>query len=232
MASTASKIWGRATTSRQADTMSRNLFAFSVSSLTVLGILVSLGSSRISSDWQFASVRQLLGLFALVLVAGFAGVTIANRSDSPLTSFIGYMMVAVPFGLMLGPVAAQYTEASVTRVFVLTTIIVTAFGVVGAVLPDNLEGWGSYLLMGLLALIGGYIVVPLLSLTGVNGTTAMNWIDWAGIALFCVIVVFDWNRAMRLPKTWDNAVDSAVAIYLDWFNIAVRLLSVSGQRRS
>ena len=59
----------------------------------------------------------------------------------------------------------------------------------------------------------------------------MTALDWLGLLLFGAFVVFDLNRAIRIPYTMDNAVDSAMAIYLDFINIFIRLLSLMGQKK-
>lgn len=61
--------------------------------------------------------------------------------------------------------------------------------------------------------------------------TARAWIDYAAAALFAGLIFFDINRAMQLPRTMDNAVDCAVALYLDIFNLFIRLLSILGKAK-
>jgi FtsH-binding integral membrane protein len=226
-----SEVWDRRN-ERADHTMSKNLYAFMVSGLTFLGIFASLGSAQITHNLKFQSGWGLAGFLIGVLAVALIGTTIAMKSNNPAVSFLGYMLVAIPFGLMLGPVVAQYTTASVVKVFFITTIIVAVLGVVGAVIPDNLEGFGSWLLAALLVLLVGYFIVPIAGYIGFNIGGALTVLDWVGVVIFSGMVVFDWNRAMHLPRTADNAIDSALAVYLDWFNIFIRLLSLTGQRTS
>ena len=60
---------------------------------------------------------------------------------------------------------------------------------------------------------------------------AMTALDWIGVVIFGGLVIFDLNRAVRLPHTLDNAIDRAMAIYLDFINIFLRLLSLMGQKK-
>jgi FtsH-binding integral membrane protein len=87
-------------------------------------------------------------------------------------------------------------------------------------------------MVALLVLLLGYFVVPIAAFIGFNVGGALTILDCFGVIIFSGMVVFDWNRAMRLPRTLDNAVDSALAVYLDWFNIFIRLLSLLGERDS
>lgn len=187
--------------------------------------------SRVSLNWHFASGWLLLGFALGVLVVSIAGTFVFNSSENPLVSLIGYAMVAGPFGLLLGPVIAEYTPASVLKVFIITTAMVVILGLVGAVIPESLESWGSWLLGGLLILILGYFLVPLAGFFGANVGGAMTILDWVGVALFGALVVFDLNRAMRLPRTLDNSIDCAAAVFMDFINIFIRLLSIMGKAR-
>jgi len=227
-----SGIWERRNERATSHPMSKNLYAFAVSGLTFLGIVASFGAAQITHSITFQSGWDLAVFLIPIFLVAIGGVVIAVKSNNPAVSLLGYAMVAIPFGLMLGPVVAQYTTASVVKVFFITTIIVAVLGVVGAVIPDNLQGFGSWLMVALLVLLLGYFVVPIAAFIGFNVGGALTILDWIGVIIFSGMVVFDWNRAMRLPRTLDNAVDSALAVYLDWFNIFIRLLSLLGERDS
>jgi FtsH-binding integral membrane protein len=228
----AATVWARNERTHVHHAMSKNLFAFAISAFTLAGIVTSMVAAQFSKDWTFPTIWHLVGFFVGVLVAGIAGVIISLKSEKPAVSLFGYALVAVPFGLMLGPVLATYTTASIVKVLFITSALVAVLGIVGAMIPDSLEGWGSWLMGGLVILLVGYLVVPITGALGVDVQGAMTWLDWAGVALFSGMVIYDWNRAMRLPRTLDNSIDAAVAVYLDWFNLFIRLLSIMGGRTS
>ncbi|MBT7579493.1 MAG: hypothetical protein HN633_12065, partial [Candidatus Marinimicrobia bacterium] len=50
-------------------------------------------------------------------------------------------------------------------------------------------------------------------------------------AIFCGYIGYDWGRANQIPKTLDNAVDSAAALYMDIINLFLRVLRILGRRR-
>ena len=215
-------VWTRQRTS----TLSKNLYAFILCMWVAIGIGASAIGASLSRDWQLDWV-----LVIGTMIFGFIGVFISAKSDNPAISFAGFMLVAVPFGLLLGPIVSLYTEASVARIFLLTTMIVVVLGVIGAVVPASLESWRGWLLGGLLFLLGGMFLLPLLGVFGVAVGGALTALDWFGVVLFGGYVLYDLNRAMRIAYTLDNSVDAAVAIYLDFFNIFIRLLSLLGDRR-
>ena len=59
---------------------------------------------------------------------------------------------------------------------------------------------------------------------------AVGWIDFIVVGIFTLYVGFDWSRAQAFPKTIDNAVDSAIDIYLDVINLFIRILSILGRK--
>lgn len=216
-------VWDRS----GSDTMSKNLFSLMVSFWTAAGIVASAIAAYYAQTWELTWLL-LIG----VLVAGIAGVIVALKSENPLASLLGYALVAIPFGLMLGPVVSLYTTASVVKVFFVTTSIVVVLGLVGAIIPDSLEGWGSWLLGALTLLIVGSLAVPIAGFFGLPIGGALTLLDWAGVLVFSGYVIYDWNRAMRVPYTNDNAIDCALAVYLDFINLFVRLLQLMGTKKS
>jgi hypothetical protein len=207
--------------------MSKNFFAFLVSFWTAAGIASSAVAAQMTAAWR----PGILEILLLGLAVPIVGIIIAMKSDNPLLSLLGYAMVTIPFGMISGPMIALYTAASVAKVFMITTGIVVTLGIVGAVYPKSLEGWGIWLFGGLLILIFGQFGVMIAAAFGVNVGGAMTWLDWAGVVLFSGYVIYDLNRAMRVERTHDNAIDCAVAVYLDFANLFLRLLSLLGQRK-
>jgi FtsH-binding integral membrane protein len=225
-----SDVWDRQNDRSTPHTMSKNLYALGLSFFVLAGIVFAACFSAISYHWQLGK-WSAIGLALGVLVVSILGTLLFNASDNAFVSTIGYAMVAGPFGLLLGPFVAQYTTASVVRVFAITAGMVIVLGIVGAVIPESLESWGAWLLGGLTILILGYFAAPLLSAFGIPTGGALKLLDWLGIVLFSAFVVFDLNRAMRLPRTANNMVDSAASVFMDFVNIFIRLLALTGQTK-
>ena len=221
---TATAVWDRTSTGREG--MSKRAFAIMLTFWTAFGIAASAAASYISYEWQ---PGWLLVIGALV--ASIAGIVIALKSDNPVFSFLGYMLLAIPYGLLLGPVVAMYTTASVFKILLVTTGMVVGLGVIGAVWPRSLESWGAWLFGALLILLFGSLITVIAGAFGVPVHGAMRLWDWVGVGLFSAYVIFDLNRAMRVERTHDNAIDCAVAVYLDFANLFIRLLSLFGHRK-
>lgn len=228
-------IWDDARPVSDADHhMSKQAFAGLISVFTIAGILFAMLVGSLSYGWKIEVWNGwfVAGFFIGVLLVSLGGTTLYIKSDRPAVSALGYALVAGPFGLMLGPVVAMYTPESVAKVAGMTILLVAVLGVIGATIPDSLEKWYGWLFGLLIVLIAGYFVVPLLGLFGVSVDGGMRVLDWAGVVLFGAFVVYDMNRAMRVPRTLDKAIDCAGALFTDVVNIFIRLLSIFGQGRS
>lgn len=204
--------------------MSANLYAFWITFWTAIGIATSAVAASLTLSWEYS-----LFLVVPAFIASMIGISIAQKNDDLLISIGGYLMLTVSFGAITGPIVALYMPASVARILFLTTAVVVGLGLAGAILPKSLENWLSWLFGGLLILLAGQILLPLVTYLGVPIGNAMTLWDWAGVVLFSGFIVFDLNRAMRIPYTMNNAIDAAVEVYLDFINLFIRLLSLLGE---
>jgi len=134
-----------------------------------------------------------------------------------------------PYGFLLGPTLSHYTTGSIFRALGYTVLTVVVFGIAGFVYPKSLQHWSRYILLGLFAVLGGYIVLPLLGLMGVPLGGVWTFYEMAIIAFFCLIVAYDVNQAQRVEPTVDNAIDCSAALYVDALNIFIRYVILQGR---
>lgn len=217
----------------QTGVLSKRTYMFLVTMFTAAGIAFAAAFSLISLEWDMKAWHwaAMLGFFLGVLAVGILGIWIAHSSDNPLISSIGYAIVAGAMGLMMGPFVNMYTTVSVFRILALTTLIVVVLGVIGAMWPGDLASWGKWLLGALIIVIVATLAVPLLGFFGLPTGGAMLLIDWIAIFVFAGFVIYDLNKAVRLEFTVDNAIDSALNIFLDFINLFIRLLEIFGQKK-
>ena len=159
-----------------------------------------------------------------IIVVTFIGVLINGASQNPIVSFLGYNLVAIPFGILLGvSLPAANIPVETIQSVALTTGGVTCFMMfLGTVKPNVFLRMGSTLfwaLIGLIVLRVAGMFVPAIA--------AMGWIDWLAAGIFSLYIAFDWARAGFMPKTVDNAVDVALALYLDIINLFLSLLNIA-----
>ena len=162
------------------------------------------------------------------LVLAFGGIIISAKSHNPLISFLGYNMVVIPFGLVITLMVEYYggiNSAVVTNAFLYTMLIAIAMMACVMIAPNFFAKIGGALSM---VLIGMVVCEIVLLIFGVKQV----WIDWVVAALFTLYIGYDIYRSQQYPKTLDNAVDSALDIYMDIANLFIRILSILGKRNN
>lgn len=155
----------------------------------------------------------------------FFGIFLFNKSEEPAISFIGYNFVVVPFGLIVNLVVSRYQPTLVMQAIQVTASVTVVMMVLGTLFPQFFQAIYAGLIVSLL----GVLVIELFQIfvLGIHS----NWIDWAVAIIFCGYIGYDWGRANQIPKTVDNAIDSAAAIYMDIINLFLRILRILGRRR-
>jgi FtsH-binding integral membrane protein len=217
-------VWDREGASHE---MNKNLFALLVCGWTCLGLLSSAIMAYECLDWRPSSPW----LFIVVLLIPFAGVFITLRSENPVISLLGFALITIPMGAVLGPVLVMYTTASIIKVVAVTMSMAMVLGLIGAMIPNSLESWGSWLIGGLWVLIICSFFEPIARMLSLPVEGALTWIDWAAVVLFSGLLIFDFNRAMRVERTFGNSVDCAVGVYLDIMNLFLHLLRLMGRAK-
>uniref|UniRef100_UPI00192CE8EC Bax inhibitor-1 family protein n=1 Tax=Thaumasiovibrio occultus TaxID=1891184 RepID=UPI00192CE8EC len=170
--------------------------------------------------YDIGPVFFLLGYFG----SCFLGIYIFSNSDTPLVSFIGYNFVVLPVGLVVNIVVAQYDPYVVSEAIQVTGIVTAIMMVLGTVYPKFFDN--IIVSIGIAWIF--VFVVELIQILFFGGS--MAWVDWACGLIFCGYIGYDWARACRIPKTVDNAIDSAAALYIDIIALFIRILRILGRR--
>lgn len=210
-------------------TMSKQAFLLLMQLFTGLGILFAIFTGSLSAGWDLDAWNgwAVFGFFVGVLVVAIIGIVLYTASDVPIISALGYALVAGPMGLMCGPYVAQHTD-NIAKVAGITIVMTIVLGLVGVALPDRLDGmFFNILFIGLIGLIAGYFIVPLLALFGVDPHGGMTLLDIAGVIIFGGFIVYDLNKAKQGPFTLDRAIDCAAGLFVDIVNFFLHILGLN-----
>lgn len=161
------------------------------------------------------------------IVMAIAGILISSRSQNVIVSFIGYNLVVVPFGLVISTLVEYYAEVDpsiVTNAFLYTFLIAAGMLVLAVLKPSIFASLGGALGSVLLGLILCEVVLLLFRVQ-------QHVTDWIAAGLFSLYIGYDIYRSQQYPKTMDNAVDSALDIYMDIANLFIRILSILGDSK-
>jgi FtsH-binding integral membrane protein len=171
----------------------------------------------------FLSVSPLVFIIGY-LVSVFAGTAIYQRSDNPAISFVGYNLVVLPLGMLLARFLPFVDPIVIGQAFQATAGVVMIMTAVSTMKPQFFLKLGSTLFV---AFIAAFVVeIGFILFTG----RAPAIFDWIFVLIFSGYVGYDWARAQSLPKTLDNAVDAAAALYVDIVILFVRMIQLFSRR--
>lgn len=163
----------------------------------------------------------------LYFVCAFSGIIMTAKSSNPVISFLGYNLVVVPFGLVISALVWEYggLDSQIVRDAFVYTLVIT-LGMLGLemMFPNFFEQLGRALLGCLIALLVCEIVLLLLRVQ-------QSVTDWVAAGMFSLYIAYDIHRSQKFPKTVDNAIDSALDIYLDIANLFIRILQIMGKKK-
>lgn len=195
----------------------------------IIGLTLIIGFGINYLMVKYIPVESIMRINPLVFFIGYfvccmAGVALFSKSDSPPVSFLGYLLVVTPFGLVINLVVSRYSGDVVMNAIQATATITVVMMLLGTMYPAFFRTIARGLTVALLCTI----VVELVMIFVFK--THHTIIDWIVVLIFCGYIGYDWGRANSIPRTVDNAIDSAAALYMDIINLFLRLVRILGRR--
>lgn len=182
-----------------------------------------------------------VGIAQIVLVIVFTAVLTKSNPGVALAMFLAYSAMT---GVTISTVFIYYSRVSVLQGFVLSSLVFGAMALYGAVTKRDLSGLGS---MGYMLLIGA-LLLGLVNLF-FHFPMMMLLINYAVLAVFIGLTAYhmqslkkevyylannesayrslDEENFSRLVRTL--SISYALTLYLDFINIFLRLLNLSGR---
>ena len=204
------------------------------------GLLVTSGVAYVAAGSEallifiYGSVIVQLGAIAVLL--GLVWYLRANiESLSPATAKILFMVYAALMGVLLCGVVVFYSGAAIFTSFVASAGVYGAMAIYGLVTKRSLEGWGSFLFMG----VGGIILVSLVNM--IIGSSLVHMaIGVIGVFIFAGLTAYE-HQALRviyatgLDGTEDGesrvVIIGALTLYLSFVNLFLMFLHIFGGSR-
>lgn len=166
-----------------------------------------------------------IGLLIGYLVCSFGGIFLSAKSSNPLVSFIGFNLVAIPFGVLMCFFVPFFESEIILRAVGLTACVTAIIAALAITHPNMFLklGWALFI-----TIIVGLIAEVIATFAfGYQGTA----FDWLFVIVFSGYIGYDVSRSQQYAKTVDNAVDCAVDLYMDIVNLFIRLLAILGKRK-
>ena len=173
----------------------------------VTGLFWGVGIAELALVWIFASVVQRASLGAAV------GMFLAYCALSGVT-FSVYLLA--------------YTATSIASTLFITGGAFFGLSVYGTVTKRNLDGWRSFLFIGLIGIILASLVNLFLRSNAVEFVMSC-----AGVVIFAGLTAYDTQKLRALGEQGEerHALIGALALYLDFVNLFLFLLRFMGRRR-
>jgi uncharacterized protein len=209
-----------------------SVYNYMASGLALTGIVAygaaetGLYASLIDTPMLFWGVT--LAPLALVLLLSFR---IEKMSlGAAKTAFWAY---AALVGLSLSGIFFVYTGTSIARTFFITAATFLAMSLFGYTTRADLARTGPFLLMGLVGIIIASIVNVFLA-----SSIVQLAISVVGVIVFVGLTAYDTQRIKEIYLNSDSpaiagkkAIMGALALYLDFLNLFILLMQLTGNRR-
>ncbi|MDA1097759.1 MAG: Bax inhibitor-1/YccA family protein [Proteobacteria bacterium] len=143
-----------------------------------------------------------------------------------------FWVFAALMGASLASIFVVYTQTSIVRVFMITSVTFGAMSLYGYTTKRDLSAWGSFLMMGLIGIIVASVVNIFIE------SSMMQWvISVIGVLVFTGLTAYDTQRIKEIYSHADGeatmskkAIMGALRLYLDFINLFLMLLHLFGNR--
>lgn len=205
-----------------------------------LGItgVIALFISSTPSLWELF-YNPVVMILTIIPMFGIAIAIPAGMTRKWLTPGLAatlFVVYASIMGVFLSSIFLAYAEATIGAALLVTTTIFVVMSVFGYTTKMDLTKWGTYLFMGLIALIIVMFINLLLQ------SSAISWmISVAGVIIFTAMTAYDTQKIKNMSESFEVQGDGSLAakvsiygalvLYLDFINLFLFLLRIMGGGR-
>ena len=190
----------------------------------IIGV-TSIGALLFGSPLKWVVMLAPLG-FVFYLSARINKMSVSSAQ-------ITFWIFSAIMGLSLASIFIVYTQASIARVFFISSGTFAAMSLYGYTTKKDLTKLGGFLFMGLI----GIIIASLVNLF--FQSSALHFaISVIGVLVFVGLTAYDTQSIKNMYYAGDSesvsdkkALMGALRLYLDFINLFIMLLRLFGQRR-
>jgi hypothetical protein len=170
------------------------------------------------------------GGYWIIIIAEFITVIVLSSKItkmSPTGAKLGFIFYSFLSGLTFSSIFVVYKIPYIISIFLITSIVMLIFSVIGAKTKVDLSKFGIYLCMALI----GVVIASIINMF--VGSEAFD----LGITVICLLIFFgfvayDVQKIKRFyltdPTNENLAILGALELYLDFINIFIDLLRLFG----
>lgn len=200
---------------------------FLYANITLLAIIFS---------FKYAMIALFIAQIALVTYLSAQALTMSYARAITL-----YMLYTVLLGITFAPLFLIYEIESLVHVFSITAGMFGIMALYGYFTQTDLSRFGNMLLMGLLGLIMAYVVNMFIA-----SSTFDFYLSLFGVLLFTALTAYDVQKIKQMGESlqhvdaWQEDIDTlsnklallgAITLYLDFVNLFLKVLRLTGKKR-
>lgn len=193
----------------------------------VVALLVSRSPAALELVVQNRLVFYGLMFAQLGLVVAFSAVAIRVSTAAAAAMFFAYAALT---GLTFSVLFLIYTSASIASTFFITAGTFAGLSAFGAITKRDLSSIGRFAMFALIGLIIASVVNIFLASSGLMWVTTVG-----GVLIFAALTAYDTQALKEMYAMHGGAgnlaLRGALKLYLDFINMFVFLLSLTGRRR-
>jgi FtsH-binding integral membrane protein len=202
-----------------------NMFLAIVTSL-IVSILVA--SSPALMAVLFGTALKWVVIFApLVAILGMSFVM--NRATQGQARAFLHGFAAL-MGLSMSTIFVVFTTASIVSAFFGAAVLFGTMSLYGYFTKQSLESWGSFLLVGLIA-----VVITSIVNVFIGSSTLAMVVSAVAIIVFLGLTAYDTQRIRQELSVYEPdskaEILGALSLYLNFINLFMSLLQLFGERK-
>ena len=205
--------------------------AFGLAATAVTSMVVASSETALSIVVGNRLVFYGLLVGELVMVWSFSALA---RRMSAVGAGALFFTYAIMNGLTFSVIFLVYTRSSIASTFGITAGTFGAMSAYGYLTKSDLSGWGNFLMMGVFGVVIAMVVNFFLNSPMIYWMTTIF-----GVLIFVGLAAYDTQKIKNLnvignagtDEDHKEAIHGALVLYLDFINLFLFLLRLTGRRR-
>lgn len=173
-------------------------------------------------------------IFIIAEIATAFLATLAIRKNLALLAGALFSAYCIMNGITLSVIFFVYELGSIQNIFILCAVVFAVMSIYGFTTKRKLTSIGSICIMALL----GMIIVSIFNIFIFNSAGIEVLMNYIGVLIFVGLTAYDVqrlkNNSLGINAKTENStsVYFAMTLYLDFINLFLRLLAISGKGRN
>ncbi len=174
----------------------------------------------------FGTELKWLVIFAPIVAVFAIGMVMSKISATgALACLHGF---AALMGLSMSALFMAYTSMSITSAFMSAAVLFGCMSFYGYFTKRDLEGWGKWLIVGLIGIVIASIINVFL-----GNSTAQTVISALGVIIFTGMTAYDTQRIRQELSTSTGGnveIYASLSLYMNFINLFMSLLQLFGTK--